>query len=318
MGADAEDYVLVLNVVVGFGIIAVVVTIGFLVGRLGILGPHALDVLTKAAFFVFSPALLFIVLGRADSAQLFSNLLPVSTFAVVVTLGVYLLIARLWLKRKVGQLTVGGLAASYVNSNNIGLPLAAYVLGDPALAAPVLLLQLLVMSPLALTILDVTTSGHVSFRRILAQPIKNPLIIASALGLVVSAFNLDLPIIVVEPLDLLGQAAVPTLLFALGLSLASQRVWDAKDLRSDIAVATVLKLALMPFVAWAAGVFIFGLSGHPLYTVVLLATLPSAQNVFVYAQRYGVAVPLGRDAVVITTVLSLPMMMLVSVLLAPG
>ena len=134
----------------------------------------------------------------------------------------------------------------------------------------------------------------------------------------VSAFNLDLPILVVEPLDLLGQAAVPTLLFALGLSLASQRVWDAKDLRSDIAVATVLKLALMPFVAWAAGVFIFGLSGHPLYTVVLLATLPSAQNVFVYAQRYGVAVPLGRDAVVITTVLSLPMMMLVSVLLAPG
>ena len=54
------------NVVLGFGIVALVVAAGYVVGRLKILGESALDVLSKAAFFVFSPALLFIVLGDAD------------------------------------------------------------------------------------------------------------------------------------------------------------------------------------------------------------------------------------------------------------
>lgn len=305
------------NVIIGFGIVALVVVTGYLVGRTRILGETALDVLTKAAFFVFSPALLFIVLGDADIGALFSDLLPISAIAAGGTLAVYLILARLLGKRSVSQLTVGGLASSYVNSNNIGLPLAVYILGDPAAAAPVLLLQLIVMTPIALTILDVTTSGKLSFRRIISQPVRNPLIIASALGVAVSAFDITLPDLVHEPLELLGEAAVPTLLFALGLSLATQKFWDAKEQRLDIVLATTLKLVLMPVIAWLAGAFWFDLAPAALFTVVILAALPSAQNVFNYAQRYGVAIALGRDSVVITTVLSLPVMMVIALLLAP-
>ena len=301
----------------GFGIVALVVATGYLVGRTNILGETALDVLTKAAFFVFSPALLFIVLGDADIGELFSNLLPVSAIAAVGTLVVYLIVVGVFARRSVSQLTVGGLASSYVNANNIGLPLAVYILGDPAAAAPVLLLQLTVMTPVALSILDVTTSGRLSFRRVVSQPVRNPLIIASALGVVVSAFDLTVPGVVHEPLELLGEAAVPTLLFALGLSLATQKFWDAREQRPDIVLATSMKLFVMPLIAWLAGAFWFDLAPAPLFTVVILAALPSAQNVFNYAQRYGVAIPLARDSVVITTVLSLPVMMLIALVLAP-
>jgi len=306
------------DVIVGFGIVALVVATGVLVGRMRILGDTALDVLTKAAFFVFSPALLFVVLGDADITQLFSNLLPVSALAAGVTLVIFVVVARLLWKRNVAQLTVGGLAASYVNANNIGLPLAVYILGDAAAVAPVLLLQLLFMTPLGLTILDITTSGQVSFGRILSQPFRNPLIIASALGVMVSALDISLPTIVHDPLALLGQAAVPTLLFALGLSLATQRLWAATEHRPDIVLASGLKLVVMPVVAWLAGAFLFDLDAQSLFTVVILAALPSAQNVFNYAQRYGVAIPLARDSVVITTVLSLPVMMVIALLLAPS
>jgi len=175
------------QVIVGFGIVALVVAVGYVVGRIGILGPTALDVLSKSAFFVFSPALLFVVLGDADIQQLFSRLLPVSALSALATLGIFIVIAAVFLRRKIRALTVGGLASSYVNSNNIGLPLAAYVLGDPALAAPVLLFQLIVMTPVALTILDIFTSGRVSLGRILSQPLRNPLIIGSVLGVIVSA-----------------------------------------------------------------------------------------------------------------------------------
>ena len=314
---NRADYSLVSDVVVGFAIVTLVVATGYLTGRIKILGPTALDVLSKAAFFVFSPALLFIVLGDADIRVLFSALLPVSALAATLALVLYVLIARLSKVRGSGRLTVGGLAASYVNSNNIGLPLAAYILGDPALAAPVLLFQLIVMSPIALTILDVSHQGSLSVRRILSGPIRNPLIIGSMLGVLVSWSQITLPDIVHEPLELLGQAAVPTLLFALGLSLASQRLWEAQEYRVEITVAAIIKLTVMPFIAWLLGVFVFALEPHALFTVVILAALPSAQNVFNYSQRYGVATPLARDSVVLTTLVSLPILMGLAFLLAP-
>lgn len=305
------------EVFVGFAIVTLVVATGYVTGRMGILGPTALDVLSKAAFFVFSPALLFIVLGDADIQVLFSDLLPVSALAAVGALVLYVVIAVVSRVRGAGRLTVGGLAASYVNSNNIGLPLAAYILGDPALAAPVLLFQLIVMSPVALTILDISSHGSLSARRILSGPIRNPLIIGSILGVVVSWWDLELPDIIHEPLDLLGQAAVPTLLFALGLSLASQRLWEAREFRREIAMAAIIKLSVMPLIAWLLGVFVFSLDDHALFTVVILAALPSAQNVFNYSQRYHVATPLARDSVVLTTLVSLPIMIGLALLLAP-
>ncbi len=301
----------------GFAIVTLVVATGYVTGRMGILGPTALDVLSKAAFFVFSPALLFIVLGDADIQVLFSDLLPVSALAAIGALVLYVVIAVVSRVRGAGRLTVGGLAASYVNSNNIGLPLAAYILGDPALAAPVLLFQLIVMSPVALTILDISSHGSLSARRILSGPIRNPLIIGSILGVVVSWWDLELPDIIHEPLDLLGQAAVPTLLFALGLSLASQRLWEAREFRREIAMAAIIKLSVMPLIAWLLGVFVFSLDDHALFTVVILAALPSAQNVFNYSQRYHVATPLARDSVVLTTLVSLPIMIGLALLLAP-
>ena len=314
---NRADLSLVTEVFVGFAIVTLVVATGYVTGRMGILGPTALDVLSKAAFFVFSPALLFIVLGDADIQVLFSDLLPVSALAAVGALVLYVVIAVVSRVRGAGRLTVGGLAASYVNSNNIGLPLAAYILGDPALAAPVLLFQLIVMSPVALTILDISSHGSLSARRILSGPIRNPLIIGSILGVVVSWWNLELPDIIHEPLDLLGQAAVPTLLFALGLSLASQRLWEAREFRREIAMAAIIKLSVMPLIAWLLGVFVFSLDDHALFTVVILAALPSAQNVFNYSQRYHVATPLARDSVVLTTLVSLPIMIGLALLLAP-
>lgn len=314
---NRADLSLVTEVFVGFAIVTLVVATGYVTGRMGILGPTALDVLSKAAFFVFSPALLFIVLGDADIQVLFSDLLPVSALAAVGALVLYVVIAVVSRVRGAGRLTVGGLAASYVNSNNIGLPLAAYILGDPALAAPVLLFQLIVMSPVALTILDISSHGSLSARRILSGPIRNPLIIGSILGVVVSWWDLELPDIIHEPLDLLGQAAVPTLLFALGLSLASQRLWEAREFRREIAVAAIIKLSVMPLIAWLLGVFVFSLDDHALFTVVILAALPSAQNVFNYSQRYHVATPLARDSVVLTTLVSLPIMIGLALLLAP-
>jgi predicted permease len=305
------------GVLIGFAIIAAVIGLGYLVGRSGLLGAGADRVLARLAFFVLTPALLFTVLARADVHQLFSQVLPVSAAVAGLNIVVYSVIALVFWRRKVPETVVGALAAGYVNGNNIGLPVSLYVLGDASSSAPVILLQLVVLAPAALIILDLTTSGEVSLRRILLQPVRNPLIIASLLGTVVALAGIELPQPVLDPFLLVGGAAVPVVLLSFGMSLHGSRPLAPGTQRRDVVVASILKLAVMPVAAWALGFFVFGLTGHVLFVVTVLAALPTAQNVFNYAQRYDRGVVLARDTVLITTALSVVVVVIVAALLAP-
>ncbi|MFC5502198.1 AEC family transporter [Lysinimonas soli] len=306
------------GVLIGFAIIVAVIAVGYLIGRIDLLGPSADRVLSRLAFFVLSPALLFTVLAGADVRHLFSALLPISALAAVIDIVAFLVIALLVWRRSIPEATIGALASGYVNANNIGLPVSVYVLGDASSSAPVILLQLIVLAPIALTVLDVTTSGTLSVRRILLQPVRNPLIIGSLLGVIVAVTGLRLPAPVLAPLQLVGAAAVPVILLNFGMSLHGSRVLAAGTRRRDVLLASTLKLAAMPVIAWLLGHFVWQLRGHQLFVVVVLAALPTAQNVFNYAQRYGTAVTLARDTVLITTAASIVVLVVVAALLAPG
>lgn len=304
------------GVLIGFAIIAVVITVGYLIGRFDILGQGADRVLARIVFFVLAPALLFTVLAEADVHQLFSQVLPISAAVATLNIVIYAVVALVIWRRAVPETVIGSLASGYVNGNNIGLPVSLYVLGDASSSAPVILLQLVVLAPIALTILDLTTSGKVSVRRILLQPVRNPLIIGSALGLLVAVTGIELPDPVMAPFELVGAAAVPVVLLGFGMSLHGSRPLAPGTERRDVVVASILKLALMPVAAWALGHFVFGLTGHLLFVVTVLAALPTAQNVFTYAQRYQRGVILARDAVLITTALSVIVLVIVAALLA--
>lgn len=307
-----------LGVLVGFAIIAVVIAAGYVVGRTGIVGEHGVYVLSRMAFFVFSPCLLFTVLADADVHVLFSSVLVIAGISAVLAGAIYVLIAGLVWKRPIAELTVGALGAGYVNGNNIGIPVATYVIGNTAFSAPVVLLQLLVLAPIALTVLDVQARGRASIGRILLSPLRNPIIIGSALGVVLAATGYQLPEEVMEPFRLVGAAAVPAMLLSFGIALHGQRPLAPGSDRRGVILATAIKLAVMPVIAWVVGHFVFGLDGHLLFGVVVLAALPSAQNVFTYAQRYDSGVVLARDIVLITTLGCLPILVAIAALLAPG
>jgi predicted permease len=65
-----------------------------------------------------------------------------------------------------------------------------------------------------------------------------------------------------------------------------------------------LKIAAMPLIVWALGRFVFGLEGQHLLASVIMAALPTAQNVFLFASPYGRGVTMARDVILCTTVLS--------------
>lgn len=304
-----------IDILTGFAVIALAVFVGWLAGRTGVLGPNARPVLARLNFSVLSPFLLFSVLATADVRALFSALLPVSAIAAVAIMLVFSVASLALLRRGVARTTIGALAAGYVNGNNIGIPIALYLLGDAAYSAPVVLLQLLLFAPVALAVLGATVEGRTSVRGILRSTFTNPIIIGSLLGVLVSVSGIELPAMLLDPVQLIGQAAVPLMLIAYGLSLHGQRMFEPGTGLRDVVFASTLKLFAMPAIAWAVGAFAFGLEGRELYAVTVLAALPTAQNVFNFAQKYETAEVVARDTVFLTTVGSVPVLFGISLLL---
>ncbi|BDV30687.1 AEC family transporter [Microbacterium terricola] len=299
----------------GFAVVGLAIAVGYLIGRIDLLGPHARHVLGRLVFFVLSPFLLFVVLAQADVHTLFSSLLPVSAIAAVGVMLVYVAVARLAWRRPVGETVIGALSAGQVNSNNIGIPLSLYLLGSAAYPAPVILMQLLVFTPITMAILDAVTSEHRSAKRIALRTISNPIVVGSVLGTLVSVLEIDLPPIVLDPLQLIANACVPILLMSYGISLHGQRVLAPSGRRRDILLASGLKLIAMPLLAWVVAEFVFGLDAASVLIVVVLAALPTAQNVFNYSQRYDVGESISRDTIFITTIGCIPILVLTTVLL---
>jgi malonate transporter len=304
------------GVLIGFAIIGVVIAAGYVVGRVDLLGASGHQVLSRLVFFVLTPCLLFSTISQADVHVLFSRLLVVSALASLVAAVISVVLLRFVLRRSTAQTTISTMGGAYVNANNIGLPVATYVLGSATFVAPVLLYQLLVITPVVLAVMDTVTNRGSSLGRAIARPFTNPLLIGSALGVLVAVTGLEIPEPVLEPLALVGAAAVPVVLLSFGMSLSGSKPLQAKEGRVDVLIATALKLVVMPVTAWLLGAFAFDFDRDELFVAVVLAGLPSAQNVFNYAQRYQTGVAVARDTVLVTTVLSVPVLVLVAGLLA--
>lgn len=302
------------NVLLGFAVIVAVIGVGYSLGRFKVLGETATDVLARLAFFVLSPCLMFSVLSTADVHALFSGALVASALAAVIAVFAYVLIAKLAYKRNLAQLTVGALSAGYCNAGNIGIAISAYVLGNAAYSAPIMLFQMLVFAPVSLMLLDTATRGFVSVKSVFLQSLKNPMLLAALLGAACAIAGYEPPSLIVDPIVLIGGAAVPIMLINFGISLHGQRVLEPGSAVQDVWIASVIKLVAMPLAAWGISLAI-GLEGDILRAVVVLAALPTAQNVLNYAQRYRTSQILARDSITITTVLCIPVLVAISALL---
>jgi predicted permease len=138
-----------IEVLEGLTTIGIVVAVGYLVARAGLLPPPAPEALSRLVFFVATPGLLVKTLAGASIAVLMSDGLLVTSMTTTVSIALYAGLARLWWRRDVGTVVIGALGSSYVNAANLGVALAVYVFGDAALVAPVLLYQLVVLARIA-------------------------------------------------------------------------------------------------------------------------------------------------------------------------
>ncbi|BCW12374.1 permease [Arthrobacter sp. NtRootA4] len=306
-----------IGVLSGFFVVWAIILVGMFVGRRGILGDNARSVLSSLTFFVASPALLFETLSKAKLHDVFAAPLLVTAVGAVVTGLLFFLIVKLWLKRSMPEALMSSMSASLANSANLGIPIAVFVLGDASYVAPLLIFQLAFFTPMYLMALDASTSSHrTTPLRFVLMIVRNPMIVGSALGLLVAGTGFQVPTLILEPIHLIGGAAIPAMLMAFGMSLNGSRpLQKSAGRRLDTLLASGFKLVVHPLVAYLFARFALGMDGHALFAVVVTAALPTAQNVFVAANRYQAGITVAKDTVLITTIVAVPAMIAVALLL---
>ncbi|WP_346926006.1 AEC family transporter [uncultured Arthrobacter sp.] len=307
-----------LGVLAGFFVVWCIILVGMFVGRRGVLGENARSVLSALTFFVASPALLFDTLSKANVHDVFAAPLLVAAVGAVTTAALFFVIVRFLLKRSLPESLTSSMSASLANSANLGIPIAVYVLGDASYVAPLLIFQLAFFTPLFLMALDATTSTHrttpLSF---VLMILRNPMIVGSGLGLAVAATGWQVPPLVMEPIHLIGGAAIPAMLLAFGMSLNGSRPLTASaGRRTDTLLACLFKLVVHPLLAYLFARFALHLEDQALFAVVVTSALPTAQNVFVIASRYRTGLAVAKDTVLVTTVVAVPALIVVALLLA--
>ncbi|WP_406271492.1 AEC family transporter [Actinacidiphila glaucinigra] len=295
----------------GFVPIWAISAAGYAVGRTGLLGPHAESVLGRFVFNVAMPAALFTTIAGTP-LDAFVNTSMIA-FAAGTALACLLgfAVSRWVFGRRLPDQAIGGMAAGYVNSANLGIPVAVQILGDASFVAPVLLFQVLLVTPVILTVLDAGSGGGAGRRReggaarLLLVPLRTPVILGAVLGCAVSAAGWRLPAALGHSVGLLGGAGVPTALLTLGMSLHGRPPATGAAFRAEVGATVLIKTLVQPLAAFAVGGLVLHLPAHQLFAVVVLSALPSAQNVFIYARQYDLSTALARDAVMLSTLLSM-------------
>jgi len=257
------------------------------------------------------PALLFGITSRTPFAELNNPpFLVATTLATMTAFVMAMLAGRLLGRLSLRQATLAGLCGGYGNIGYMGPGLALAVLGTKAAAPTALIfccdnIFLFTIVPL---LIELTDRDHPSalhaFGVVLRQIALNPLIMSACAGALAAALHLELPTALDRTLQFLQNAAAPTALFVLGVTVAL-RPFDRVPWEVPVVVAT--KLLVHPLAALGLMLW-FGPFAQPwAATAVLMASLPPALNVFVIARQNetwvepaSVAVLIGTFASVVT------------------
>jgi predicted permease len=282
-----------------------VIATGFLAGRFRFITPEATGQLTKFVFYFALSAMLFGFSANLSVTEIFS--LPFFLAYLTATTLVWALVLAVGLMRGTGREAALFEAHTGVigNVGFLGIPMLALLLG-PAAVGPVLLvlaIDLIVFSSVLTLLLTLFRSGRVgpeTLRLLVTGVLRNPMVVSTALGLAWGATGRDLWPPVQEFMTLLGAAATPCALFAIGASLAGRRP-DRPLIAGWLSFA---KLVLHPAAVAVAALLVFDVEPYAAGVMIAAAALPVAGNVFILAQHYGVAPQRVSTAILISTAFS--------------
>ena len=280
---------------------------GYIAARTRFFPPESAKILTKFVFYFALSAMLFRLAATLPLEELWQ---PQFLMAYAVASGILYAFVIAVAKLRGSDWASAGFEAHTAVIGNVGflgLPMFVSMFG-PSAAAPImmgLIVDLVVFGSIIVVIVESRGGqggGLAAIRKALIGLIKNPMIMAVVLGL---AWSLsDIPF--VQPIDeftqILGAAATPGALFAIGCSLAAQ----SADQKAGVAIwLTSAKLIAHPVLVAIFVLFVFEVDPFVAAIAIASAAMPTAGNVFILAQHYGIGEQRVSATILISTAISI-------------
>ena len=283
-----------------------IIALGYGAGRTGFFNEDATGYLTKFVFFFALSSMIFRFAANIELSEVWdARLIAAYLWGTAFVYGIATIVGFLR-NLNVATNAIEAQCAVIGNIGFLGLPMLTLILGEAAVGPIMMMLavDLIIFSSLVVILVTGSQDGQMSIRILKTVGlglVKNPMIVAMTLGLLCSGFDLTVPVPLNEFLAILGGAATPGALFAIGASLATKSA-------ERIEVAgwlTFCKLVLHPaFVAFGA-LFLFSVDPYSAAVLIAAASLPVAGNVYMLAQHYSVAPQRVSAAILVSTAISI-------------
>jgi len=286
-------------VVLALGPIFLLILLGYLLKNRQLVPDGFWQPAETLTYYVFFPALLVVNTAGADLSGL--NIFPLAASLVCAVL----IVSGITMALK-PSLAISGAAFTSVfqgavrPNTYVGIAAAAALFGQPGLTLTAICIVFVVplVNLLSITVMTRFAEEDAARRgNILVEVIKNPIILACALGGVLNALELGPPPVIGSLLEILGRAALPIGLLAVGagLNIGAMRK-DAKD----VAIASALKLIGIPALTLLSGM-VFGLEGISLSVGMIYASIPCSASAYVLARQMGGDATLMAGIITATT-----------------
>lgn len=280
--------------------------LGYGAGRTGFFTPEATAYLTRFVFYFALSAMLFRFSANLSLAEVLDWTFVAAYLAATAAVYLLAMTVAFWRGIRLAEAAVEAQVAVIGNVGFLGIPMLVLLLGEAAIGPIMLVLavDLVVFGSLIVILVTGSREGRLRpavLRAVGRGLVTNPMIVSIALGLAWSATALPLPAPVNDFVTILGAAATPGALFAIGASLATK---SAERLQVALWLSFA-KLALHPAAVALAAFAVFAVEPYSAGVMVAAAALPVAGNVYILAQHYGVAPQRVSASILISTALSI-------------
>ncbi|WP_170330392.1 AEC family transporter [Ruegeria arenilitoris] len=283
-----------------------IIGLGYWAGRSRFFTEEATAYLTKFVFFFALSAMLFRFAATLPFAEIFNGRLVLGY--LLGTVVVYVLATLVaWIRGlDIPTAAVEAQCAAIGNVGFLGLPMLALLLSEAAIGPVMLVLtvDLVVFSSLIVILINAGRDGRLTpatLRLIGLGLLKNPMIVSISAGMLWSAFQVPVPGPLNDFLTILGGAATPGALFAIGASLASK----SAERVQVAAWLSFCKLVIHPICVAVALLWVIPVAAFPATVAIAAAALPVAGNVYMLAAHYGVAPHRASAAILLSTAASI-------------
>ena len=279
----------------------VVASVGFIIQRVTSIETSSIS---NVVLHAFTPCLVFTSI--LNSSFIANEWLKVSVVALVSTLA---LIVVSWATAKTlglsGKLTTAFvLSTSFVNSGNYGLPLSLFGFGEKGLESAVIFFVVTLLLMFTLGVF-VASNGRGGLKQAVNNLLRLPLMYTIFVALAVRLSGVSVPQPVLQGVNLMSQAAIPTLLVLLGMDLARSRFKRSHSINWKlVSLSSTIKL-LFPILFVSLLAESIGLGGVAGKVTLVQASMPTGVFMMLITLKFGGDSHFVTSAIVVSTLVSI-------------